>query len=297
MVTRRQFSSMLGAGACAAMLGLRPGDAAAAERPAAGLARAFARIERDSGGRLGVAVIDAAGGAAIGHRAGERFPLCSTFKLLAAAAVLKRVDDGAERLDRLVRFAAGDLVTYSPATQERVASGMTIAEICEAAMTLSDNTAGNLLLAALGGPAGLTAYARTLGDAVSRLDRIETALNEARPGDPRDTTTPAAMAANLRRLVLGDALSPRSRELLTQWLVANRTGDTRLRAGVPAGWRVGDKTGAGGNGTAIDVGVLWPPGRPPLIVAAYLTGTRAADAQRYAAIAAVARAVAAAFAA
>lgn len=292
MLTRRRFSLALAAGLPAAPLAALSPVARAAPRGLAGIASDLARIERECGGRLGAAVIDTATGTSAGHRAGERFPLCSTFKLLAAAAVLKRVDDGAERLDRVVRFSTGDLVTYSPVTQARVEAGMTLAEICEAAMTLSDNTAGNLLLAAIGGPAGLTAYVRSLGDGVTRLDRIETALNEARPGDPRDTTTPAAMAADLRRLVLEDALSPRSRDLLAQWLVGNRTGATRLRAGVPAGWRVGDKTGAGANGTANDVGVIWPPGRAPVLVAVYITGSRGTDAQRHAAIAAVARATA-----
>ncbi len=191
------------------------------------------------------------------------------------------------------RFSAKDLVTYSPVTEKHTADGMTLAELCDAAITLSDNTAGNLLLAALGGPAGITAFARTLGDTVTRLDRIETELNEARPGDPRDTTTPAAMTANLRALLLGDALSAASRAQLTAWLVANKTGDTRLRAGLPAGWRVGDKTGAGANGTNNDVGVFWPPGRAPIVVSAYLTEAAAVPAaQRDAAIAAVGHAVA-----
>jgi beta-lactamase class A len=160
-------------------------------------------------------------------------------------------------------------------------------------MVVSDNTAGNLILDALGGPAGVTTYARTLGDQVTRLDRIEPELNEALPDDPRDTTTPAAMLANLRTLVLGDALAPPSKQRLTGWLLGNKTGDTRLRAGLPRDWRVGDKTGAGERGTNNDVGVLWPPNRPPLIVAAYLTGTSAPAAQRNATLAAVASAVAA----
>ena len=159
-------------------------------------------------------------------------------------------------------------------------------------MTLSDNTAGNLLLASMGGPAGLTAFLRSLGDAVTRLDRIEPGLNEAIPGDPRDTTTPAAMLANLQALALGSALSAGSREQLVGWLLGNRTGDTRLRAGLPDGWRSGDKTGSGERGTTNDVGILWPPGRAPVLVAAYLTGTPAAAEQRNATIAAVGQAVA-----
>jgi beta-lactamase class A len=282
MLTRRDL--MLGAAAIGAA-----GPALCAEA----LVAAFARIERESGGRLGVAVLDTQSGMQAGHRADERFPLCSTFKLLAAAAILRRVDAGTERLDRRVRYQAKDLVTYSPVTEKHVGGGMTLAELCDAAVTLSDNTAGNLLLAAIGGPSGITALARSLGDPVSRLDRIEPELNEARPGDPRDTTSPAAMTANLRALVIGEALSAPSRTLLTAWLVANKTGDTRLRARLPASWRVGDKTGSGANGSTNDVGVLWPPGRAPIIVSAFLTETAAISAaRRDGAIAAIGHAIA-----
>ena len=253
----------------------------------------WARIEAGSGGRLGVAVLDTGTGARAGHRAGERFPLCSTFKVLAASAVLARVDAGAERLERRVPITPSDLVEHAPATKEHVGTGMTLAELCEAAITLSDNTAGNLLLGAVGGPAGLTAYARGLGDDLTRLDRTETALNEALPNDPRDTTTPAAMLENLNRLVLGSALSPGSRGHLTGWLIANRTGDARLRAGFP-GWRVGDKTGTGERGTANDVAVLWPPSGAPVVVTVYLTGASGTGEARNAVIAAVGRSVAAA---
>jgi beta-lactamase class A len=257
------------------------------------LAAALGGIEARSGGRLGVAVLDGATGRAITHRADERFPMCSTFKLLAAACVLARVDRNEERLDRRVTFTERDLVTYSPATKERVgAAGMMMAEICEAAVTLSDNTAGNLLLASFGGPEGLTRYARSLGDGVTRLDRIETDLNEAIPGDPRDTTTPAAMMENIRRMVLGDALSPASREQLGAWLVASKTGDKRLRAGFPIEWRVGDKTGTGRNGATGDVGVAWPPGRAPIVVAVYLVAPQGSDDSRNDIFAEVARLVA-----
>jgi beta-lactamase class A len=239
-----------------------------------------------------VAVLDTLSGERTGHRLDERFPMCSTFKLLAAAAILARVDAQRERLDRRITFAASEVVVNSPVTKDRHGgTGMSLAELCEAAMTVSDNTAGNLLLASLGGPAGLTAFARSLGDAMTRLDRIEPELNEANPGDPRDTTTPGAMLANLHTLALGHALSAKSREQLVQWLVGNKTGDTRLRAGVPAGWRVGDKTGAGENGTTNDVGLIWPPDRAPVIVAVYLTGTSATGERRNATLAAVGRAV------
>ena len=171
---------------------------------------------------------------------------------------------------------------------------MTLAELCAAAIDYSDNTAGNMLLAQIGGPEGLTRFARTLGDAVTRLDRRETALNESLPGDPRDTTTPAAMLANLDSLVLGSALSGGSRDQLTAWLKGNTTGGTRLRAGLPADWAVGDKTGAGDRGSTNDIAVIWPPGRKPVLVTAYLTGTTASTEQRNATHASVGRAVLAA---
>jgi beta-lactamase class A len=186
-------------------------------------------------------------------------------------------------------------VTYSPVTKDHVGpGGISVAEICDAAVTLSDNTAGNLMLASFGGPAGLTAFVRTLGDTVTRLDRIETELNEARPGDPRDTTSPNAMLGDMQRLILdGDTLTATSREQLQRWLLANKTGDKRLRAGLPASWRIGDKTGTGSNGTANDIAVVWPPGRAPILVAAYYTGSTTTDEARNAVIAEAGRIVAA----
>ena len=250
----------------------------------------FAALERDNGGRLGVFILNVATGARVSHRADERFALCSTSKFLAAALVLTRVDRGEERLDRRVIFSADNLVAYSPATEKRVGeAGMTVAEICEAALTLSDNTAENLLLGSFGGPARLTDYARSLGDGLTRLDRTETALNEATPGDPRDTTTPAAMLENLRKIVLGDALSKTSREQLIAWMVANKTGDKRLRAGLPKDWRVGDKTGSGGHNTTNDIAVVWPPSGGPLIVTAYYAESPASDDQRNGVLAEVGR--------
>ena len=256
---------------------------------------AFSALERRHGGRLGVAVLDTGSGRRMAHRADERFAMASTFKFLAAAFVLARCDKGEERLQRRVAFAQQDLVTYSPITEKHVgAGGMTVAELCEAAVTLSDNTAANLLLASFGGPAGLTAYVRSLGDDTTRLDRIETALNEATPGDPRDTTTPAAMLGTMQKLLVGEAVSRASREQLIAWLVANKTGDQRLRAGVPQGWRVGDKTGTGGHGATNDIGILWPPGRAPILVAAYFAEAQASDAERSAVLAEVGRIAAAA---
>ncbi len=271
-------------------LALLPLGAVGARRSVPAEVSRFSALERTSGGRLGVASLDSAGGGALEHRADERFPMCSTFKLLAVAAVLARVDRGEERLDRPVKFSTADLLEYAPVTRARVGEGsLPVGALCEAAITVSDNTAANLLLATLGGPPGLTTYVRSLGDTLTRLDRIEPELNEARPGDVRDTTSPRAMAENLRRLVAGDALSSRSRATLTSWLVAATTGRARLRAGLPSGWRIGDKTGSGNHGTTNDVAVLWPPRREPVFVAVYLTESSAPQATRERTLAEVGR--------
>lgn len=253
------------------------------------LQRGLAALERRHGGRLGVTIFDSASGKLTTQRGDERFALCSTFKFLAAAFVLLRVDRQQESLTRRVVYSKDDLVTYSPTTEKHVGSGLTIGEICEAAMVLSDNTAGNLLLDSFGGPAGLTAFMRSLGDTVSRLDRRETELNEATPGDPRDTTTPVAMLDMMRKIVLGSVLSASSREQLTAWLVGNKTGDKRLRAGIPKSWRVGDKTGGGSNGATNDIAVIWPPGRAPIVLTAYYAEARATDDERNAVLAEVGR--------
>ena len=289
MTVSRRSLAQGGGSVVAAMMLPRAGWGAA---PAEALEARAADLERTLGARLGMAITDTHTGRDWGHRANERFPMCSTFKALAAAALLARADAGAEQLSRRVVVEPKDILSYAPVTKTRVGgNGMTLGELCEAAVTLSDNTAGNLLLASIGGPQGLTAFARSLGDEVTRLDRTETALNEALPGDPRDTTTPNAMASDLRALVLGDALSPKSRAQLQAWLAANATGGKRLRAGLPAEWKVGDKTGTGERGTANDVAVIWPLTHPPVIVTVYLTGaTSSADAQS-ATIADVARAV------
>ncbi|WP_018045513.1 class A beta-lactamase [Methylobacterium sp. 88A] len=293
MIRRRELT--LGAAAWAAGNWFGAGGPALAEGAfRRDLADRFARIEEASGGRLGIGLLDTGSGAHAAHRGDERFPLCSTFKVLAAGAVLARVDRGEDGLDRRLRYEPREIVPYSPVSGPRAGGeGMTIAELCEAAVTLSDNTAANLLLGTMGGPAGLTGHIRGFGDATTRLDRTEPDLNEAAPGDARDTTTPLAMAETLRRLVLADALSPASRALLTAWLVGCRTGDARLRAGLPQDWRIGDKTGSGENDTANDVAVIWPPRRAPLVLTVYLTGARTSPEARSATIASVARAVAA----
>jgi beta-lactamase class A len=284
--TRR---SLLVASLCVASLGPVGRALAAGNRPSEWQGK-LAALERRHGGRLGVSVLDMESGRRIGHRADERFPMCSTFKFLAAAQVLARVDRGEEQLDRRMVYAEEDLVAYSPVT-ERYAGpkGMTMAELCHAAVTVSDNTAGNLLLASFGGPAGLTAFARSLGDEVTRLDRIETELNEAIPGDPRDTTTPAAMLDDMRALLLGDVLTPVSREQLADWLMAATTGAQRIRAGLPVGWRVGDKTGTSNNGVTNDIAIAWPPGRAPLLITAYFAESSVPQDQRNAVVAEVGR--------
>lgn len=236
----------------------------------------IAKIEGRLQGRLGVAVTDIGSGRTWSHRGDERFPLCSTFKALAAAAVLAKVDAGQDDLRRRVVFTPQDLITYSPVTESQAGGdGMTLAALCDAAVTRSDNTAGNLLLQAIGGPAGLTAFARRIGDGATRLDRWEPELNEATPGDPRDTTTPLGMAAGMNRLTFGDGLSEQSRALFIDWLVGNKTGDARLRAGAPKGWRIGEKTGTGRHGAAHDIGAAWPTDRAPLVVAVYIAETKA----------------------
>ena len=292
---RRQFAGNLGAALGALVLGSYTqkswASAAAAAKPAADpVAGQLRQIEAKSGGRLGVAILDTVTGQSHSYRGDERFPMCSTFKLLAAGLTLHRVDQGREQLARRIRFEKADLVPYSPATEEHAGGdGMSVAELCEATLTLSDNTAANLLLHSFGGPPQLTAYLRSLGDKVTRLDRIEPDLNQATPGDPRDTTSPSAVLSTMQQLLLGNALSADSRKQLTTWLLANKTGDKRLRALLPAGWRVGDKTGSGAYGSTNDIGMLFPPGRAPLLVAAYLTGTKASEATRNATLAEVGR--------
>jgi beta-lactamase class A len=236
----------------------------------------LAEIEAREGGRLGVFVRDTGAGATIEHRADERFPMCSTFKLLAAAAALKRVDQGAERLDRTITYGPSDLLEYAPVAKAHVAEGgMTVADLCAAAIDWSDNTAGNLVLQSIGGPAGFTQFVRSLGDSVTRLDRNEPTLNESLPGDERDTTSPRAMAGTMQKVLVGDALSDGSRSQLQMWLIGDKVGDKRLRAGLPPSWRIGDKTGTGDRGSTNAVAIIWPPGRTPLIATVYYTGSSA----------------------
>ncbi|MGC4953406.1 class A beta-lactamase [Actinomadura citrea] len=227
----------------------------------------FAALERRHGARLGVYAVATRTGAEVAYRADERFAFCSTFKALAAAAVLHGNPIG--HLDRRITYTRADVNSISPITKDRVATGMTIRELCDAAIRHSDGTAGNLLMRDVGGPARLTAYLRGLGDAVSRMDDYEPELNRIRPGDPRDTTSPRAIAADHRAIVLGDALEPGRRALLRGWLERSATsvGAERIKAGLPRGWRTASKTGTGDYGRANDIAVVWPPQGAPLVVA------------------------------
>jgi beta-lactamase class A len=251
--------------------------AAPAAAALAGRARAAEPVlqayEQASGGRVGLFARNLRSGATLAWRADERFVMCSTFKASLAACVLARVDRGQERQEREIAYGPADIMEYAPVAKANLSKGqLSVGELCEAAVELSDNTCANLLLAAVGGPAALTAFWRRTGDAVSRLDHNEPVLNRSPPGDPHDTTTPAAMADNLRRLVLGGVLSPASRQRLTGWLLGCKTGDNRLRAGLPAGWRIGDKTGNNGKDAAGDIAVIWPAPDTPILACAYIQG-------------------------
>jgi beta-lactamase class A len=253
----------------------------------------IAAIETRVGGRIGVAALDTSNSKRVDYWADERFSMCSTFKFLAAAAVLKHVDEKQAKLDRFVSYGARDILEYAPVTKEHLEEGgMTLGSLCAAAIKQSDNTAGNLLLSAIGGPAGLTNFVRELGDRVTRLDRIEPELNSTIPGDERDTTTPAAICSDMRRLLLGDALSESSRHQLEGWLQHNETGGPMIRAGIPANWIVGDKTGRGANGATNDIAIMRPPDRAPILLAIYSVGSTATANDRAAAIAEVAKIVA-----
>jgi beta-lactamase class A len=250
----------------------------------------LAAIEAETGGRLGVALVDASGALLAGHRTDERFAMCSTFKLALAGAILERVDTGEMALAAELPYDRDDLVFYSPVVEKSLDEGrvMTVEEMAVAIVQVSDNAAANLLMGEIGGPDGWTEFVRRHGDRVSRLDRWEPALNENAPGDPRDTTSPAAMARLTRDLVLGDALAAESRDRLAAWAAGTTTGAGRIPAGLPDGWRHGHKTGT--CGTAYnDVAVVWPPDGPPFVLAVYLDRPDVERPQAEAAIADVAQ--------
>ncbi len=225
----------------------------------------FAELERQYQARLGVWVRAGDSTATIAYRADERFAFCSTFKAPLVAAVLDK--NPLTHLDTVVAYTSADIRSTSPITEQHVQTGMTIGQLCDAAIRYSDGTAANLLLADIGGVPAFTSYLRGLGDPVSRLDQEEPELNRDAPGDERDTTTPRAIGGVYQRLVLGDALTPDKRAMLTDWMARNTTGGKRIRAGFPADWKVIDKTGSGDYGRANDVAVVWPPGGVPHVVA------------------------------
>ena len=233
-------------------------------------------VEKELHARVGYAEISLTDGQVLGsYRPLERFPMMSTFKVLLCGAVLARVDAGQEQLTRRVQYRQQDLVAYSPVTEKHLADGMTLAELCDAAITLSDNTAANLLLSSIGGPQALTAFLRKTGDNQTRLDRWEPELNAAVPGDERDTTTPESMAQTLRQLRTGKTLTSASRQQLMDWMEADKFGGPLLRSVTPAGWFIADKTGAGERGSRGIVAALGPEGKPARIVVIYVTETQA----------------------
>jgi beta-lactamase class A len=280
MQNRRSFLALAGSmalGSAAMPLLVR---AAGSADPGIDAAPDLAALEAVSGGRLGVTLAPAGGAVVFGHRVDERFPMCSTFKCLLAAAVLAHADRGDLSLDQRLPMRESDVIAHAPMTGRHVGKDVSVRDLCRATMVWSDNPAANLLLPLVGGPPGLTRFLREHGDALTRSDRYEPEMNLFAPGDPRDTTSPAAMAGNLRRFVLGDALAPGSRAQLADWLIDNHTGDRRIRAGVPAGWRVGDKTGTSRaqDGIANDVAVLWPVnGGEAWVLTCFLQGATALD--------------------
>lgn len=270
---------MLATGAGAALAAVSLAAPARAASPATGAADRVTwqlrALEREHGARLGAYAHDTATGRTVVYRADERFPMCSVFKTLGAAAVLRDLDRDGEFLARRIHYTAQDVKDsgYSPITRrpENLSGGMTVAELCEYAITYSDNTAANLLLRELGGPTAVTRFCRSTGDRITRLDRWEPELNSAEPWRETDTTTPRAIGRTYARLVLGDALVHHDRRLFTEWLLANTTSGERLRAGLPADWRVADKTGGGDYGVNNNVGIAWPPRRPPVVLAVLTT--------------------------
>ncbi|WP_391529216.1 class A beta-lactamase [Photorhabdus akhurstii] len=235
------------------------------------LHKQLAELENSTKGRLGVTLINTVNGQEIQYRGDERFPFCSTFKLILVAAVLHKSMSQPELLAKHIHYRESDLLSYAPIAHKNLNQGMSIAQLCAATMQYSDNTAANLLIKELGGLEAVNRFTQGIGDPAFRLDRREPDLNSAIPGDLRDTTTPAAMAASVKKIVLGEVLGASQREQLIVWLKGNTTGDASIRAGAPAGWIVGDKTGAGDYGTTNDVAVLWPPKGAPVVLAVYFT--------------------------
>lgn len=283
-------------GAAAVVCGGRVALSAALEGAAAvSAAGRLAALEKREGGRLGVAALDTATGRHIQHRGDERFAMCSVFKFLAAGAILKRVDQGTEHLNRRIEYGESDLLEYAPVSREHVKEGgLTLGELCAAAVQWSDNTAANLMLKLLGGPEAVTAFIRSTGDPITRLDRTEPELNVVHPGEVLDTTTASSMVGLLNSVVLGKVLSTDSRSRLQGWMIDAKVGEHRIPAGLPAGWRIAHKTGTGSDQTN-DVGIIWPPNRSPIIVAALYSRTGTRGGQRENVLREVGRIVAAEF--
>lgn len=225
----------------------------------------LASLEKDFGGRIGVYALDTGSGDTVGHRADERFLMCSTVKTFIVSAVLRRRLSEPGLLDQRIQYTQSDVLEWAPITSQHVSTGMTVSELCDATLRYSDNTGANLLITQLGGPKETEKFVRSLGDNVTRMDRTEVQLNI--PDGDLDTSTPQQLVANLRRLVLDEGLDSRGRDLLTDWLKRNTTGDQSIRAAVPAGWTVADKTGGGFKGETNDIAVIWPPGRAPIVMA------------------------------
>ena len=236
--------------------------------------------ERKTGGRVGIYAANSVTGAHFAWRADELFVMCSTFKLSLAAFALYRADRGELGLNEVIRYGPDALQEYAPEARRNLArGGMSIHAMCKAAVEWSDNTCANLVLARLGGPPALTAFWRTIGDGTSRLDHDEPLLNRSPPGDPHDATTPRAMAGNVHRLILNDVLRPPSRAILTDWILGCRTGDDRLRGGLPGDWDIGDKTGNNGKDAFGDIAVAWPTTGGAVVVSVYTQGGAPAPAQ------------------
>lgn len=252
----------------------------------------IAELEKQNGGRLGVAVFSLKAEPLLSVRGNERFAMCSTFKALLGAAVLARVDAKRESLGRVISYQEKDLLDYAPITKDNLhLGGMSIAALNEASIQYSDNTAANLLLDAIGGPAALTDFLRSIGDSTTRLDRNEPSLNTNLANDARDTSTPNAMALTLQKLVQANHLSLTSKDQLKAWMFGNTTGDTRLKAGFDKNWLVGDKTGTGANGAVNDIAIVYPRGIAPFVIAVFYTGSDASSEAKNAVIAEVARLV------
>ena len=228
-------------------------------------------LEKSSDGMLGVAAIDTGSNEKLNYNGNKRFPFCSTFKFMLAAAILKKSQVNHGLLEKKLHYTKQDLIGWSPITRKNLSGGMTVKQLCRAAITQSDNAAANLLMRLLGGPQAVTRFARSIGDKHFNLVRWETALNTAIPGDVRDTTTPLSMTNSLKAIVFGGVLTTKNKQLIKSWLLENETGAKRIRAGAPRGWVIGDKTGTGDYGSTNDIGIIWPPKCNPIVISLYFT--------------------------